>query len=97
MWQVKVHRLVVRDDFRKIDQHDQRVILKTVFKKLTVDPEGYGERLHGALKEYWKLKVSDYRVIYRIAKSEVLVLVLKVGLRRDDEVYRQMLQRMRKV
>jgi mRNA-degrading endonuclease RelE of RelBE toxin-antitoxin system len=39
----------------------------------------------------------DYRVIYLVEKQEVKVLVLKVGLRRDDEVYREMLLRMKKI
>lgn len=97
MWRVRVHRLVVREDLKRITGRDRRLILKTVYKKLALDPEKYGQRLHGELREYWKLKVSDYRVIYRIRKQEVLVLVLKIGLRRDDEVYRQMLLRMKRV
>jgi mRNA-degrading endonuclease RelE of RelBE toxin-antitoxin system len=63
----------------------------------TPDPEGYGEGLKHGLKGFWKLKISHYRVIYRIDKGTVQVLVLKAGLRRDKEVYQEMLFRLNKL
>lgn len=97
MWVVIINPLVMKEDFAKINKNDQRIILKTIFKKLKVNPEGYGEPLKQGLKGFWKLKVSHYRIIYRIEKEEVLVLVLKIGLRRDDQVYREMLTRINKL
>lgn len=87
----------MEEDFRKINKHDQFIILKTINKKLSVDPEGYGEGLKHGLKGFWKLKISHYRVIYRIDKRMVQVLVLKAGLRRDKEVYQEMLFRLNKL
>lgn len=46
---------------------------------------------------YWKLKISHYRVVYRMEKNTIKVLVLKVGMRRDKEVYSEMLLRMQKL
>jgi mRNA interferase RelE/StbE len=34
-----------------------------------------------------RLRVGDYRIIYRVAERDLLVLVLKIGHRRD--VYRR--------
>ena len=96
MWQIKIHRLVVEKDFKKIGKHNHLLILKAIYKKLSIAPEKYGSPLRGNLKGYWKLRVSDYRVIYKIEKQTVKVLVLKVGIRRDKEVYREMLRRMEK-
>ncbi|MFH1318401.1 MAG: type II toxin-antitoxin system mRNA interferase toxin, RelE/StbE family [Candidatus Omnitrophota bacterium] len=97
MWQIKIHHLVVNEDFKRIDKHDQTLILKTIYKKLGIAPEKYGSPLRSKLKGYWKLKISDYRVIYRIEKSAIKVLVLKVGMRRDEEVYEEMLLRIKKL
>lgn len=97
MWQVKVHHSVVKEDFKEINKHDRLVIIRTVYKKLSLSPEKYGSRLRGELKGYWKLKISHYRVIYRIEKKSVKVLVLKVGLRRDEKVYKEMLLRLKKL
>ncbi len=97
MWQVKIHRLVVDEDLKKIDRHDRNIILKTIYKKLSIAPEKYGAPLRGRLKEYWKLKVYHYRVIYKIEKNTIEVLVLKVGIRRDEKVYKEMLSRINKI
>ncbi len=96
MWKVRIHRLVVEKDFKKIDKKDRILILKTIYKKLTVAPEKYGFLLRTPLKGYWRLRISHYRVVYRIEKNTVKVLVLKVGIRRDDEVYKKILQRIKK-
>ena len=95
MWQIKVHRLVIKEDFKKVGKSDQTLILRTIFKKLRVAPEQYGSPLRSELKGYWKLRVADYRVIYRVERDIVRVLVLKVGLRRDEEVYKEMIQRLK--
>lgn len=97
MWKIKVHCLVVHEDFKKINKKDQSVIIKTIYKKLSTSPKVYGSPLNHELKGYWKLKISDYRVIYKIEKKEVRILVLKVGMRRDEKVYKEMLTRLKKI
>ncbi len=97
MWKIKVHHLVVQEDFKKIDRKDRSIILKTIYKKLGTSPQEYGAPLRHGLKGYWKLKISDYRVVYKIEKEEIRVLVLKVGMRRDEEIYKEMLKRLQKI
>lgn len=96
IWNVKIHRLVLSEDFKSISHPDQKIILKDIRKKLTIDPESYGKPLLGELKGYWRLRVKDYRVIYRIHTETVEVLVIKVGIRRNSEVYREVLYRLEK-
>ncbi len=36
----------------------------------------YGEPLRKSLKGYWKLRVGDYRVIYKIDGNEVWILAI---------------------
>ena len=97
MWQIKIHHLVIDEDFKKISKHDCSIIIKTIYKKLSISPEKYGFPLHSKLKGYWKLKISHYRIVYRIERNTIRVLVLKVGLRRDEEVYKEMLVRIKKL
>ncbi len=97
MWNVALHRLVIEEDFKRINQHDQSIILKTIRKKLGTAPEKYGSPLRHDLKGFRKLKISDYRVVYKIEKAEVKVYVVKVGLRKDEKVYREMMQRLKKI
>lgn len=97
IWKVLIHPLVLKEDLPQLDAAWQRRVLKTIRKKLTVDPEGYGEPLRGALAGYWKLKVEDFRIVYSIKKDVVTVKVLKVGARRDFEVYEAMVRRIPKI
>ena len=97
MWQIKIHRLVLESDFKNIPFLQQKFILNAVQKKLSLDPQAYGKPLRGEFSRYWRLRVEDYRVIYRILHEEVLVLVVKVGIRKDDRVYQEFFSRLRKL
>jgi mRNA interferase RelE/StbE len=51
------------------------------------NPRSIGTALHGQrLGEFWKYRVGDYRLIARIEDDRLVILVIKVGHRRD--VYR---------
>jgi len=91
---VLIDELVLKDDFKDIELHHQRKIIKTIRERLSTEPDRYGAPLRGELKGYWKLRVGEFRVIYEIRKEDVMVLVVKVGLRRNDEVYRALLKRL---
>lgn len=95
-WQVQFQQLVLDEDLPVLDKEARRRVLRDIRKKLTADPEAYGEPLRKELFGYWKLRVGDYRVIYRVSKSKVTVFVLKVGMRRDSAVYSQMIARLKK-
>jgi len=96
-WKIKIHKLILSEDFKFISYPEQKIILKDIRKKLTVDPERYGKPLLGGLKGYWRLRIKDYRVIYKIRRDTIEVLVIKVGIRRDAEVYRKMFSRVEKL
>lgn len=97
MWQILIHPLIFGEDFKKIGPHDRQQIVKAIRKKLTKDPKAYGKALTGDLKGYWRLRVRDYRVIYSIEEKRVLIRVVKVGIRKDAEVYETMIQRITKL
>jgi mRNA interferase RelE/StbE len=88
---------VWKEDFKKIDPENQKKILKQIAKKLTIDPEGYGKSLSGELHGYWRLRIEDFRIIYRILKDRIEVLVVKIGIRRDLEVYEKFLLRLKRL
>ena len=97
LWQVKIHKLVLSEDFKTISPSDQRLILNAIRKKLTVDPHNYGKPLRGELKGYWRLRIRDYRAIYKIRADTVEVLVIKVGVRKDERVYRELFYRIKRL
>lgn len=70
---------------RKLDSDVQRRIIARA-EALADDPRPPGaEKLEG-MRDLYRIRVGDYRVIYQIADKVLLVLVVRVGHRRD--VYR---------
>lgn len=96
-WKIKIHKLVLLEDFKSINYPDQKIILRDIHKKLSFEPESYGKPLSGELKGYWRLRVKDYRVIYKIREDTIEVLVIKVGIRRDEEVYKKLFYRLKRL
>ena len=74
---------------RKLDgQHAQR-ILKFLHERVAKldDPRSVGRALQGSrLGEFWRYRVGPYRIISKIEDDRLIVLVLRVGHRK--EVYR---------
>ena len=95
MYTVEIDELVFSEDFKKIDGAGQKRVIKAVREKLTKEPKAYGKPLSGQYKGFWKLKVGPYRVVYEIIESRVTVYVIKVGYRRDSEVYKELAKRLR--
>jgi mRNA interferase RelE/StbE len=68
----------------KLDRAVQRRIARRV-DRLAVDPRADAVKLRGA-DDVWRARVGDYRILYSIEDTRLLVLVIKLGHRRD--VYR---------
>ncbi|MBQ9683775.1 MAG: type II toxin-antitoxin system mRNA interferase toxin, RelE/StbE family [Neisseriaceae bacterium] len=81
----------VKKDLKKLDkQVASRIfeyLTKTVIGKHSDNPRAVGEALKGKkLGEYWKYRIGDCRVIAKIEDAKLVILVVKVGNRR--EVYK---------
>lgn len=73
----------------KLDAPQAKRILKFLHQRVAKrdDPHSVGEALHGSrLGEFWKYRVGDYRLICKIEDDRLIVLVLRVGHRK--EIYR---------
>jgi mRNA interferase RelE/StbE len=83
---------VLHSALRDIDQLDaqpRRRILKFLYERVAKldDPRSIGQALKGSeLGEFWKYRVGDYRLVCKIEDDRVVVLVLRIGHRRD--IYR---------
>jgi mRNA interferase RelE/StbE len=51
------------------------------------DPRKIGARLQGTLSEFWKYRVGDYRLICSLEDDRLVVLVLRIGHRK--EIYKR--------
>jgi mRNA interferase RelE/StbE len=80
-----VFRKSVAKDMRPIPNRDLWRILVTI-DSLSENPRPAGiEKLSG--HDRYRIRQGDYRIIYEIKDDDVIVVVVKVGHRRD--VYRR--------
>jgi mRNA interferase RelE/StbE len=76
----------VKKDFKSIQAQDIKRI-KAAILKLSNNPRPDGcTKLKGDKRDYYKIQIGNYRVIYSIEDEILLVLVIQVGHRQD--VYR---------
>lgn len=47
------------------------------------DPRTTGKALTGNLREYWRYRVGDYRVICEIRDAELVIVAVMVGHRKE--------------
>ena len=76
-------------ELSKLDTQQAKRILKFLHDRVAKldDPRSIGEALHGSrLGEFWKYRVGDYRLTCKIEDDRLVVLVLRIGDRK--EIYR---------
>ena len=69
----------------KIDQSQQKLILAWIEKNLvqTDDPKALGKSLKGNLKEYWRYRIGNYRILADINNDEIKIIIFNIGHRKD--------------
>ena len=70
----------------RVDNRIKRIIRKKL--DVLVKHPQMGKPLGGEFRGHRRLAVSYYRIIYRILETELVVDVIRIGLRRDNDVYR---------
>ena len=80
---LKYHPSVKNEDISKLDKSVAVRIRKAMETKLLAAPEKYGAPLRRTLKGYWKLRVGDYRIVFRVRGKEIVIL----GILYRREVY----------
>jgi len=73
---IAYHPDVVEKDIPQLSPFDKDKIKKAIEEKLVVYPELFGKPLRRSLKGYRKLRVGDYRIIYRIEGERVKILYI---------------------
>lgn len=73
MFRLQYHEDVVRDDISRLSATAKRTIRIAIEEKLTTHPEQFGKPLRRSLRGYRKLRVGDYRVVFRIEGNVVSI------------------------
>ena len=70
------HPAVKKIDLPKIDAKNKSMIKRAIEERLTTSPEIYGKPLRRSLKGYWKLRVGNYRIVFKIAGNDIRILAI---------------------
>ena len=71
--------------FQKIDKGQRKMIFSWIDKNLvnTKNPRKYGKPLSGKLKDYWRYRIGNYRIITNIKDDEIKIIIVNIGHRSD--------------
>jgi mRNA interferase RelE/StbE len=87
-WKIEISPAALKQ-LNQLDKPVSRRILRFLHERIGKldDPRTIGGKLQGTLSEFWKYRVGDYRLICSLEDDRLVVLLLRIGHRR--EVYRR--------
>lgn len=83
-WDFEITERALKE-LRKLGHEPKRRILAFLSSRIeeTEDPRSFGKPLKGDLGEFWRYRVDNYRILCKIEDDRLIVLVVKVGHRKD--------------
>ena len=84
-WKIEIVPSAIKE-LNKLDRQVAKRLLKFLHKRVASlkDPRSIGDALKGPrFGEYWRYRVGDYRIITKIEDNIMLILVLRVGHRKQ--------------
>ncbi len=76
-YELQYHEKVINEDIPKLSVEIRNLIKISIEKKLLSSPETFGKPLRKSLKGYRKLRVGDFRVIFRIENSFIKIFMIE--------------------
>ena len=84
------YRVIVKPaaerQLKRLDREVQRRLIRQL-EKLADDPHPVGTHKLRGSKNLYRMRVGDYRIVYEVQARRLMVLVVRIGHRRD--VYRE--------
>ena len=68
-----------------MDKQTAAFIISYIDKKLVncTDPRRFGKSLQGNLKDKWRYRLGNYRILAKIEDDRIIIVFLEVGHRRS--------------
>ncbi len=76
-YQVHYLKTVVRNEIPSLTKATKNLIKKVIEERLMRDPIRFGKPLQYSFRGHRRLRVGDYRIIYRIESETVIVVAIK--------------------
>jgi mRNA interferase RelE/StbE len=86
-WIVNYHP-DVEQDLLSLGRAEAKAILKVIEQRIAQgEPDKLGKRLAGDLSGCRRIRTGQTRIVYRVDGDRVEVLIIALGMRRDNEIY----------
>lgn len=88
MWEIRYHQDVYQD-LKNIPKKFAVQVVKAIEHRLQAqaDPTILGKPLRANLSGYFRIRIGDYRVVYKVSHQKIQIFIIAIGLRRDEEIY----------
>jgi mRNA interferase RelE/StbE len=83
IYQIEYLTSVLQEDIPELPKKIKSTIKKAIEERLMIDPVGFGKPLRYSLKGHRRLRVGDYRIVYRIESDTRSVIVIAIKHRKD--------------
>jgi mRNA interferase RelE/StbE len=84
VWRIEFDE-AAKKELARLDRQVQVQIQRFLRERIVTeeDPRRFGEPLRANLSGFWKYRVGNYRIVAEIREEEVLVLVVRIGHRKN--------------
>ncbi|MGS0740926.1 type II toxin-antitoxin system RelE family toxin [Glaciimonas sp. GG7] len=83
-----IYQPEVEQDLLSLGRTEARTILKVIEERIAQgEPDKCGKRLVGDLSGCRRIRTGQTRIVYRIDGERIEVLIIAVGMRRNNEIY----------
>lgn len=83
MYEISYLPEVVKKQIPKLSLPARTKIKKAIEKKLAIDPIAFGKPLRYSLKGLRRLRVENFRVIYKVDEEELKITIVKIAHRKE--------------
>ncbi|WP_339048063.1 type II toxin-antitoxin system RelE/ParE family toxin [Candidatus Mesenet endosymbiont of Phosphuga atrata] len=80
-YKIKFLKNVTEKDLPALPLTIESRVKKAIDERLTIDPINLGEPLRYSFKGHRRLRVGDYRILYRVDKIKHTVIITEIGHR----------------
>ncbi len=76
-FEIHYHELVIQKDIPRLSKSTKIRVKNAIEEKLMTSPEIFGKPLRKSLNGYRKLRVGNYRIIFRIVNLIVKIFLIQ--------------------
>lgn len=82
-YELQYLKKVISEDIPKIPNNIKGTIKKAIEERLGSDPISFGRPLKYSWKGHRRLRVGDYRIVYKIDQPRKIVVIIAIKHRRE--------------